>query len=571
MPRLWLTSFVWLAMPLAAVWAQGAAEEPIAIEGGGCRVEIDTVHGTLIAAGQAGGVPPVLRGGESGLWRMVFEDGSALDASQFQAGKHERRLTVRREAVENRIELTFEAPEAAVQVRVQGGKTGVDLSATVRPRKKAVLAMELPARMRFDPKGLVRLTSPLEPHEGVGAAFRKGFFEEQTQEFPTSWRTENLGPAAFDRLVGANVVMRPLDAAPEPITVTAEGKRRLGENLSRELAGARVDACRPLPREKADLILLDSPAGPVLTASRLGGRGALWRWSGFIRPAEARTAADALAGVVHQLASEPATRRKVGLVHVSNGPETASGTSISVNSWAPRLAKTLQGTGKEFVELTTPKAMLAAVQGNEFLAILNPYGESLPADDVGVAATVDLVGQYIRRGGNWIETGGYPFYQALRPVKFLEHRAEYPPLFADWVHVETSSGALAVYRVQPRDWSPWEGTRHPSAIFIPGRAAFGGDAQGGWIERSFATHVAPRDRVEDTRRKTGGGPIGRPFSRRLCRGQRLDETAKRQASARPVRPLPPGSAREVRRKCSRDDCWPSQASRPQPDPHLRLP
>ena len=114
--------------------------------------------------------------------------------------------------------------------------------------------------------------SPLEPHDGVGAAFRQNFFEEQRGDTPTSWRTDNLGPAAYDRLVGAKVVMRPLDAAPEPLTVTPEGERWLGADVSRRLAGARVDVCRPSPRDRAELVLVDSPAGPVLASSRLGGQ-----------------------------------------------------------------------------------------------------------------------------------------------------------------------------------------------------------------------------------------------------------------------------------------------------------
>ncbi|MGC8643111.1 MAG: hypothetical protein ACP5XB_24900 [Isosphaeraceae bacterium] len=492
MSRTALLGFVWLVVPWSG-FAQGPMNAPIRIEGGGCRLEIDPARGTLIAAGPVGKAESVLRGGEHGLWRLTFDDHSVLDASQFRVDGGNRRLTLRRNVAANRLELSFDAPEAVVVVEVRGAAEGVDLSATVRPGgKKSVLSIELPARLRFDPKRLVRLTSPLEPHEGVGAAFQKAFFQEQPSQSPTSWRTENLGPAAHDRLVGAKLAMRPLDAPAEPLAVTHDGQRWLGASLSKRLAGARVDVCRPSARDHLDRVLLDSPVGPVLAANRLGGQGALWRWGGFIRPADVPLAAEALAAVVRTLAADPVARHKVGLVHLVHGPEYASASAIPVNSWAARLKPGLRPAGKELVELTTPAAMLAAARGDEFAAILNPYGEALPVGAGGMPEMMEAVGQYIRRGGNWIETGGYSFYLALRPERFLQHQAGYPPLFADWVHVETSAGMLAVYRVQPRDWVPWKGESDPRAIFIPGKAAFGGDAQGGWIDRSFATHVPPQ-------------------------------------------------------------------------------
>lgn len=488
MSRTALLGFVWLVVPWTG-FAQGPMNAPIRIEAGSSRVQIDPIRGTLISVGAVGKSDAVVRGGEYGLWRLVFHDGSVLDASSFRADGGNRRLKLLRDPGANRLDLNFEGPEADVMVRFQGAAEGVDVSATIRPRGKTVLAVELPARLRFDPKDLVRLTSPLEPHEGVGAAYRKTFFQQQIGDSPQSWRIDNLGPEAYDRLVGASVVMRPMNAPAEPLSVTPEGERWLGGDLARRLAGARVDVCRPSSRQRTDLILLDSPAGPVLAASKLGGQGALWRWGGFVQPAAARLTAEALAAVVLKLAADPSSRRKVGLVHVAHGPEFAASGRIAVNSWAPRLAPGLRLAGKELVELTTPAAMLAAARGDEFVAILNPYGELIPVDAGGMETAIEAVGQYLRGGGNWIETGGYPFYSALRPERFLEHSGNYPPLFADWVHVATSAGMLAVYRVQPRDWTPWKGRSDPGAILVPGRASFGGDGQGGWIDRSFATYV----------------------------------------------------------------------------------
>ena len=47
---------------------------------------------------------------------------------------------------------------------------------------------------------------------------------------------------------------------------------------------------------------------------------------------------------------------------------------------------------------------------------MNPYGEWLPvASTAGMTELVDAIGRFVRGGGHWVETGGYPFYFALRP------------------------------------------------------------------------------------------------------------------------------------------------------------
>ena len=40
-------------------------------------------------------------------------------------------------------------------------------------------------------------------------------------------------------------------------------------------------------------------------------------------------------------------------------------------------------------------------------------------------------------------------------------------------------------------WQPWEGAGNPTALFVPGRLAWGGDDQGGYCERAFGSYIAP--------------------------------------------------------------------------------
>ena len=99
----------------------------------------------------AGQAASLVRGGEHGLWRIEFEDGSSLDAREVSRGGAGRSFEVRHEPGSNRAELDFRAPESRVQVVVEGRDEGVEIHATVEPRKGPILTLELPARLRFDP------------------------------------------------------------------------------------------------------------------------------------------------------------------------------------------------------------------------------------------------------------------------------------------------------------------------------------------------------------------------------------------------------------------------------------
>ncbi len=506
------------------------AGEPIPIRGGACVVLIDPTDGSLIEARIADQAAPLVRGGEHGLWCLDFEDGSSLDAREVSRSGLDRSLEVRHEARSNRAELDFQSPKSRVQVVVEGRDEGVEIRATVEARKGTVLALALPARLRFEPSSLDRLVSPLIPHDGVGAAFRPSFFREQPR--PTGWQPRSVGPESYARLLRDAVVMRDMTDAPVPLTVTPMGKDWLGDELTHRLQGSRVDASRPSTRSAADVVLLNSPNGPVLSASHLGGAGGLWRWGGFVRQAEVKTAAEAIQALVQHIAAEPGSRAAIGLIQLESGPESGGACAIPRASWKARLDSVAALAKRRVNVIANPEELLAALRGGTNLAIVNPYGEWLPvATAAGRGELVDAIGRFVREGGHWVETGGYPFYTALVPRRYLKYEVEYPPVFADFVHLAGSAGSLAIFRVQPRSWGPWQGLHDPGAILIPGRLAFGGDVGGGWFERSFATYVMPGASWQS--------PVVRFSAGRTAR-QSLDDYSKANALGRPLREkLPP--------------------------------
>jgi len=97
-----------------------------------------------------------------------------------------------------------------------------------------------------------------------------------------AWRSEPVGPRGMARL-GLPVGGGEVDQAPEPVAVTADGRRWLGEKLASRLAGSRAIVNRGLPHNNEDPGHLTLLAGgqDYVGGYRLEGWGWLWRIGGF--------------------------------------------------------------------------------------------------------------------------------------------------------------------------------------------------------------------------------------------------------------------------------------------------
>ena len=122
-------------------------------------IALDPANGAITRAGG-------FRSGEAGLWQLKFRDGTTLNAADCRCES---------ERTGKWLTLRYRAPSATVVVTV----TGNDFVGQVTPSEKAVLEFALPAKLRFDPSEVQRFISPLHPHLGVGAAFKRAFFERQ--------------------------------------------------------------------------------------------------------------------------------------------------------------------------------------------------------------------------------------------------------------------------------------------------------------------------------------------------------------------------------------------------------
>jgi hypothetical protein len=456
-------------------------------------VAFSDVNGSIRSVTVSGKNGSILQSGEEGLWKAVYREGGDANATDFAADSVTRLFRWSTDTADGTLHLSYTSPDIAVTVTVAGRADGLDFTARVEPASKTVLEFALPSRLRFAPDQMERLVCPLNANESVGATFRPAFFERQPADRPAGWRTQVAGPSGYISLFGTGAVMRADNDPPVPVSITANGRTWLGADLAGKWDGKLAIVNRPPPRDQAALVLVDSPNGPYFYGAPLSRRGSLFRIGGRVGTDQAQLAIDLVAAAIeHLAATSQSGRLKIGLVSLEHGPRTGGWTVVPVTDWRDRLgaSRAIQAAGLQVVELRSTRAMLDALAGSDFLAVLNPYGEYAPVlEETGMAGTVAAVGQYVKAGGNWFEVGGYSFYSELRPTLYYSYATPYPPAFADFLHLDASAGSASLYGVQPMQWKPWDGAGNPAAIFVPGRLAWGGDERGGYCERAFGTYV----------------------------------------------------------------------------------
>ena len=489
--RLRQTAALARALLACGIWASAACVaqggDAVTLTSGSCTISFSAADGSIVAVSEHGKSGSICASGEFGLWQARFRDGSELCATNCA-------FTCEPDTKANALHLSYRHAELTVHVTATGRDGGVDFVAEVLPAKNALLDFALPARLRFDPGALERFVCPANGNNGVGMAFRPAFFKMQSEDEPGGWRHITTGSRGYTSLYGGPLQMRDVHDAPVALRVTPDGREWFGAGLARRIENAQATVNRAPAKGQADLVLADSDHGAYFSASHLGGAGWLWRVGGFVGDKEQRLVIAMVKTTIEKLAAKPVEgRAKLGIVSLAAGPQRGGGTSMAVQEMltALRASKVVADGKLALVELRSPREMLSALGSREFLAIVNPYGECLPAaSDDGLHTAVAAVGTFVRADGNWFEVGGYPFHAALRPVRWMNFSSPYPPAFADFMHLDARAGAASLYGVQPQQRPPWAGAKDHGAIFVPGALGCGGDERGGWCERAFGTFVA---------------------------------------------------------------------------------
>ncbi len=171
------------------------------------------------------------------------------------------------------------------------------------------------------------------------------------------------------------------------------------------------------------------------------------------------------------------------LIRLPHGPASGQFSDIPVADWQARLSASplLAQAGLQFSIADSVPALLAALTDKNTLAVINPYGEALPAGDDPME-TLGAVRQFMNGGGVWLATGGYPFYTALKADPYVTLEDHFPGrAFSDFARIESVSGGVSLYGVQDA---------HDAAhLFVPAAWRTVGDVQGGHLQRRWQTFL----------------------------------------------------------------------------------
>ncbi|MEI8340367.1 MAG: leucine-rich repeat protein [Verrucomicrobiota bacterium] len=463
-------------------------------------VLISDTNGSIVSMTTGGGV--IATGGEYGLWMLTSTNTTlgttgTLNASSFASTSSSN--TFQAALSGSAVLLSYSNSQVSVAVTLTGNNDGVDMTATVTSGSLTVTGITLPARLRFDPASLQRFIAPNHSSDGVGMSYTPGFFQVQTEITPASWTQVIEGPAGYISLYGGPCQFV-ADNNPEPLGITTDGTNWLGSTVVSTYSSATAIVNRPPAAGQADVVLIGSTNGAFFSGSHLGGgsgAGYLMRLGGAIDPSRVQFSTDIVtAALAHMVQTGTSGRLKVGLLSMVRGPVIGFDwpSAVTVDNWTAALnsSSALISSSIQIVNITTVADMMTALSGTDYVAVINPYGELVPASLGGdIAASVTNIGNYVRAGGNWFEVAGYSFYQALKPVLYYSVSLPYPPAFADFLQLDSTNGSVSVFGVQPVPSNPWSGASDPTTLFVPGQLDYGGDALGGYCDRGFVTYVSP--------------------------------------------------------------------------------
>lgn len=503
----------------------------IILRGDNYTMTLDAGTGSIIDVRVEGGVDAsIWRSGESGLWSAQLADDTIVHAANFD-GSLGPACEATIDRANHRVVLRYAGGVVDVDVTIEPGERSVTFDADVTGRGATVMRFSLPGRLRFDPSQVERFVTPATPHDSVGVAWAGRFFAQQDVTDPAGWTSGPGGPQGLRELLGNGAVtMRDVNDELVPLAVTEAGRDWLGGRLADRVARSTAMVNRATASKLVDRPLIESANGVWFGGSAIG-EGSLWRFGGRVQDHEARIVLPVSAAVIERLGREAgAGRARIGLIDLKQGPPVGAWADVRVDDWRDAMRAITERSGGriEFVALRDYDSIDAAIRGDEYITIVNPYGEWFPASDrEALVDRIKRVKRYIAAGGNWFEVGGYSCYAPLRPTEYFSYEGLYPPMFVDWVMIESRGGHAALHREQARTWSAWAGADDITKLFTPGEIAFGGDAGGGYCDRTFVTYITAGSRWRSPRvRMTfGDDPLASLRKYALANGvtRRLDD------------------------------------------------
>ncbi len=400
------------------------------------------------------------------FWSYRLKSGKTLSSDYFVA---EGTVAWKRVA-DSAVRFRYNDSLNRVVVWMALGQEGLDCRLSFEQLEEDVCEVAMPASADFSTATLEHVIFPNE----LGVRLKRSFYEEHST--PKIWTGTAVGPQVLDSVAGLLCVAEPNVNRLSQVSVTPLGRKVLDETLVTQWDHSARLVVRPA-LTKPDYDFVTAPEGSFWGGHRVG-RGVLLRFGGKLRLMDG-SAAIALAQCTIQAFGEgrlegyaPAVRRTIGLLDVAESPRSTGWSEVSVDVWEEAFKDEA-----DFRVLRSIPEALDFMRDEGTLAVINPYGEMLPVDTLAMDEMVSHIRTFLQGGGLWVETGGYPFFNALRPARFNTLSTSYPFAFSDFFEIRHKRSSLCIYGIQP------EGS------FIPLNMRTWADSTGGHLTRSWRVYI----------------------------------------------------------------------------------
>ncbi|NMA46203.1 MAG: hypothetical protein GX945_06540 [Lentisphaerae bacterium] len=433
--------------------------------------------------------------GGNSLWQLNFEKDS-LETNAFMAAPWHGKMQSRWNDSRDRLTLQYQSEALALNIHFAFAAKHFDLSAELVRCDRPVLRITVPAHINFPTGGMLKVVFPQRGAETMGYAFLPAFYGDHRKSDNQTFIRTNSGPKGYEQLFGGPLNQLGDNQPMAPLSLTEAGREWYPAETLSNVLGKKMTVNRPSAAGQHTLSLLENANGPALCAYDFGGKGLLFRIGGSNAEGDdqGRDIFTAMMTATMQgyVRRNPDALRdkKIAVIALRNGPAKGGWTPVAVDEWQRAITKSSfwRIAGAQLTTIENVTQMRAAMTSDDFGMILNPYGEWFPSHSAEeLTADLELLRAYVKRGGLWWETGGYPFYYFLEPKPYLSFSTQYPSGVADFIFVDYQRSGIALFGVQPMMRKPWDRER----VAVPCSLSTWGDPAGAAISHGWNDAIEP--------------------------------------------------------------------------------